>query len=180
MAHGEFITSSASPVIREIRGRAPIRILTQHYLTMSIEQIARNLRQNQTKEEKELWLALRGSRFAGFKFRRQPTLGEHILDFYCADAKLAVELDGFQHGRPDVVRKDRTREKFLEEQGVEILRFWNHQWLKNREGCLLEIWNAVQRRTGCIQTMKNTKDHRFVSPEPHEIDTSLSMKHADS
>ena len=147
---------------------------------MSLKQIAKNLRQNQTKEEKQLWRAFRGRRFAVFKFRRQHTLGEHILDFYCADAKLAVELDGFQHGRPDVIQKDRTRKKCLTELGVEILRFWNHQWRNNREGCLLEIWNALQRRTGCIRIMKNTKDHRFVVPEMHKINTSLAMKHSDS
>ena len=60
---------------------------------MTLKPIARELRRNQTDEEKELWRALRGRRFAGFKFRRQHAVGGHILDFYCADAKLAVELE---------------------------------------------------------------------------------------
>jgi very-short-patch-repair endonuclease len=136
---------------------------------VSLKQIARELRRNQTDEEKELWRELRGRRFAGFKFRRQHTVGERVLDFYCADAKLAVELDGFQHGLPEGVQSDEARKKFLVEQGIETVRFWNHQWRKNREGCLLEIWNAVQRRSGCVRIMKNAEGQRFVPPNPNKI-----------
>jgi very-short-patch-repair endonuclease len=131
--------------------------------------LARRLRRDQTDEEKELWQVLRGRRFAGFKFRRQHAVGGHILDFYCADAKLAVELDGFQHGLPEGICADKVREKFFVEQDVETLRFWNHQWRKNREGCLLEIWNAVQRRTGCVQIIKNASEQRFIPPDLDEI-----------
>jgi very-short-patch-repair endonuclease len=138
---------------------------------VNLKQIARGLRHNQTDEEKELWQVLRGQRFAGFKFRRQHIVGGHILDFYCADAKLAVELDGFQHGLPEWMQRDAAREKFLMEQGIETLRFWNHQWRKNREGCLLEIWNAVQRRTGCVRIMKNLDEQRFIPPDPNKIKT---------
>jgi very-short-patch-repair endonuclease len=136
---------------------------------VSLKPIASQLRRNQTDEEKELWRALRGRRFAGFKFRRQHAVGGHVLDFYCADAKLAVELDGFQHGLPEGIHRDEVREEFLAEQGVETLRFWNRQWRKNREGCLLEIWNAVQRRTGCVRIMKNAPEQRFVPPDSDEI-----------
>ena len=136
---------------------------------MSLKQIARTLRRNQTEEEKQLWRALRSRRFAGFKFRRQHAIGEHILDFYCADAKLAVELDGFQHGSPEGAQRDIEREKLLAEQGIESLRFWNHQWRKNREGCLLEIWNVVQRRTGCVRVDKDVEEQRFVPPDPQKI-----------
>jgi len=136
---------------------------------MSLKGIARQLRRNQTDEEKEIWRALRGRRFAGFKFRRQHILGGHILDFYCADAKLDVELDGFQHGLPKGIQRDEVRERFLAEQGIETLRFWNHQWRKNRDGCLLEIWNAVQRRTGCVQIMENAGKQTFIPPELNQI-----------
>jgi very-short-patch-repair endonuclease len=135
---------------------------------VNLKPIARKLRRDQTDEEKELWRALRGRRFAGFKFRRQHSSG-HILDFYCADAKLAVELDGFQHGLPEGIHRDEAREKFLTEQDIETLRFWNHQWRKNREGCLLEIWNVVQRRTGCVQIMKDAAGQRFIPPDSDEI-----------
>jgi very-short-patch-repair endonuclease len=105
-------------------------------------QLARELRRQQTDEEKGLWLALRGRWFAGFKFRRQHEVGDHILDFYCAEAKLAVELDGFQAGLPEE---------------IETLRFWNRQWRENREGCLLEIWSAVLQSLGCVRMVKKIK-----------------------
>jgi very-short-patch-repair endonuclease len=136
---------------------------------MSLKPIARALRRDQTDEEKDLWRALRGRRFAGFKFRRQHSAGNHILDFYCADAKLAIELDGFQHSLPEEIRRDEAREQLLAEQEIETLRFWNHQWRKNREGCLLQIWEALQRRTGCVRIMKNVGEQRWIPPGSDKI-----------
>jgi very-short-patch-repair endonuclease len=126
---------------------------------------ARRLRREQTEEEKELWRALRAGRFAGFKFRRQHPLGKYFLDFYCPTAKLSIELDGFQHGLPEQRRRDEEREKFLASEGVEELRFWNHQWKKNREGIMLEIWNALHRITGCVAVMRKVQNHRFLPPK---------------
>ena len=114
---------------------------------------ASRLRREQIDEEKELWRALRAGRFAGFNFRRQHPLGAYHLDFYCPAAKLSVELDGFQHGVPEQRQHDVEREKFLATRGVEELRFWNHQWRKNRDGVPLEIWNALHRRTGWVAVM---------------------------
>lgn len=131
--------------------------------------IARRLRRNQTDEEKDLWRALRAGRFAGFKFRRQHPVGEYILDFYCPAAKLSIELDGFQHGQPAQHQYDTERERFLASEGIEELRFWNHQWRANREAVLLEIWNALHRRTGCVAVMRKLQNHRFVPPEVNEL-----------
>lgn len=136
---------------------------------MNLKQTARELRRNQTNEEKDLWRALRSRRFAGFKFRRQHAIGDYILDFYCADAKLDIELDGFQHGLPNGIQRDEVRERFLANQEIETLRFWNHQWRQNREGCLLEIWNAVQRRTGWVRIMENVEEQKFVPPDLKKI-----------
>lgn len=141
---------------------------------MSLKQLARNLRRKPTDEEKELWQALRSRRFAGFRFRRQHVEGNYILDFYCAAAKLAIELDGFQHGVSEGASRDEAREKFLLEQGILTRRFWNHRWRKNQEGCLLEIWNLVQSRTGCVRIMENEAEQRFVPPDPKQIKMSPS------
>ncbi len=130
---------------------------------------ARRLRHEQTDEEKELWRALRAGRFAGFKFRRQHPLGDYFLDFYCSAAKLSVELDGFQHGLPDQRRHDEERGKFLASKGIEELRFWNHQWRANREAVLLEIWNALHRRTGCVAVMRKMQNHRFLPPKVSKL-----------
>ena len=128
---------------------------------------ARRLRRNQTREEKELWYTLRAGRFAGFKFRRQHPLAGYWLDFYCPAARLAVELDGFEHGLPNQREHDKTRELFLQSQGIEELRFWNHQWRHNRDGVLWEIWHALQRRTGCLLVMRKVENNRFVPPPFH-------------
>ena len=127
---------------------------------------ARRLRRDQTDEEKELWRALRAGRFAGFKFRRQHPLGSCFLDFYCPGARLSVELDGFQHGLPEQIGHDQERKDYLATQGIEEFRFWNHQWRKNREGVLLEIWTALHARTGCAKVMRKAENHRFIPPDP--------------
>jgi ATP-dependent helicase HrpA/adenine-specific DNA-methyltransferase len=136
---------------------------------MSSTAIARRLRHDQTDEEKELWRALKAGRFAGFKFRRQHPKGKYFLDFYCPAARLSVELDGFQHGVPEHIQHDEERARFLAAEDIEELRFWNHQWRKNREGVLLEIWEALHRRTGCVKVMRKEQNHRFVPPEPKQL-----------
>ncbi len=125
---------------------------------------ARRLRREQTKEEKQLWQSLRAGRFAGFKFRRQHPIGVYVLDFYCALARVSVELDGFEHGLPARIAKDKAREQFLISRDIEELRFWNRQWRQNREGVLLEIWHALQRRSGCTQVMRKLENQRNFPP----------------
>jgi len=129
----------------------------------------RRLRRQQTDEEKELWRALRAGRFAGFKFRRQHPEGDYCLDFYCSAAKLSVELDGSQHGHPEQQQRDQTRAQYLAALSIEELRFWNHQWQTNQEGVLLEIWDALHRRTGCVAIMRKVQNNRFVPPDPKRI-----------
>ena len=130
---------------------------------------ARRLRREQTKEEAELWRALRAGRFAGFKFRRQHPSGKYFIDFYCALARLGVELDGFAHGLPHQLEADQKRDQFFASQNIEIMRYWNHQWRKNREGILLEIWHSLYRRTGCLQVARKESNNRFVPPQPNQI-----------
>jgi very-short-patch-repair endonuclease len=129
-------------------------------------------RRRRTVEEKQLWQALRAGRFAGFKFRREHRCGSYFMDFYCPAGRLAVELDGFHHGMPDQQEHDLIRKQFLESRGIEELRFWNHQWRSNRDGVLLEIWNALHRRTGMIQVNRMSDNNRFVPPNP----TALKQK----
>jgi very-short-patch-repair endonuclease len=131
--------------------------------------LARLLRRNQTDEEKQLRQALKAGRAAGFKFRRQHQIGDYYLDFFCPTAKLSVELDGFQHGLPEQMQHDAERAKVLDALGIEELRFWNHQWNKNRDGVLREIWDAPHRRTGCVAVMRKIQNHRFVPPNPDQI-----------
>jgi very-short-patch-repair endonuclease len=130
---------------------------------------ATRLRRKQTREEAQLWQTLRAGRFAGFKFRRQHPLGGYFLDFYCPAARLAIELDGFEHGLPRQREHDAARDQFLAGEDIEDLRFWNHQWRSNREGVLWEIWHALQRRTGCLQVMRTEGNNRFVPPPVEKL-----------
>ena len=81
--------------------------------------VAKTLRREMTDAEQALWFRLRGGRLDGLKFRRQHPVPPYIVDFYCVEAKLVVELDGSQHG-PEA---DAVRSQCLERQGLQVLRF---------------------------------------------------------
>jgi very-short-patch-repair endonuclease/pimeloyl-ACP methyl ester carboxylesterase len=105
---------------------------------------ARRLRRNQTWAEKLMWHWLRDRRFSGYKFRRQHPLGNYVLDFFCEEAKLNVELDGSQHGFPDQRKHDEAREKFLRLHGIKTLRFWNSRMRRNAQSIRDTIFNELQ------------------------------------
>ena len=109
---------------------------------------AQNLRKNQTKEERLLWNAF--LRKYPLQFRRQYTIGNYIVDFYCHAAKLAVELDGSQHYEPMESEKDRIRTRYLEAQGIQVLRFSNTDVLKQFECVCAEIDRIAKSRAGLV------------------------------
>ena len=102
---------------------------------------ARQLRRDQTDEEMQLWQAVKAGRFAGFKFRRQHPIGGFFLDCYCPLARLAVELDGFQHGLPEGIERDEKRETFLAEQGIEMGRdgLIHVEWTRNGDELTVRV-----------------------------------------
>ncbi len=102
---------------------------------------ARELRASATDAEQCIWYLLRNRNFLNFKFRRQHPIGNYILDFYCADAKLAIELDGSQHAENG--QYDLHRSEVLQRDGIQVLRFWNNDVLLNTEAVLTEIANAL-------------------------------------
>jgi len=114
--------------------------------TKRATQIARNLRKHDTWAEKLLWSWLRDSRFSQYKFRRQHPYGPHILDFFCREARLDIELDGSLHGHPDQLEKDRQRDAFLEQRGIKVLRFWNARLRREKQVVRDEIWQTLQER----------------------------------
>ena len=90
-----------------------------------------------------MWFHLRAKRLAGFKFRRQPPCGPYILDFYCPDRRLAVELDGGQHFEPEAEAYDERRTMYLSARGINVLRFANDVVFREREAVLEEIARAL-------------------------------------
>ena len=104
---------------------------------------ARQLRHDATRPEQKHWFRLRGGQMRGFSFRRQHPIGPYVLDFYCAAAKLAVELDGDQHGTTEGRQHDRVRAEFFAKKGIKILRFWNHELKDNFDGVLEGIERSL-------------------------------------
>ena len=105
----------------------------------ALKQRRRELRHNQTEAEKALWAQLRNKQFYGMKFFRQYSIGPYILDFYCPSMKLAVELDGGQHNQCEGKEYDAARSEYLKAQGIEVIRFWNHEVLFDMESVLSEL-----------------------------------------
>jgi very-short-patch-repair endonuclease len=85
----------------------------------------RELRTLQTPAEEVLWQELRGNKLLGLKFRRQHEFGGYILDFFCAELGLVVELDGGIHDDPEQQQYDKARQQFLQDQNLRIVRFPN-------------------------------------------------------
>ncbi len=107
---------------------------------MSILESARNLRRNQTPEEILLWEHIRNRKLSGYKFRRQYIIAQsYIADFYCAEKKLVIEIDGGIHNEPEVLESDKLREETIKSWGYEVIRFTNKQVNKNIESVLSSL-----------------------------------------
>ena len=107
---------------------------------------AREMRKNPTDAETKLWKILRMKNLSGYRFRRQYPLQGDIVDFYCLSSRVAVELDGGQHGDPDQLEYDRQRTLQLESMGIRVLRFWDHDVLKNTTTVAEEILKTLQQQ----------------------------------
>jgi 16S rRNA processing protein RimM len=103
-------------------------------------QIERQLRRNMTKAEKIFWFQVRNRRFENLKFKRQFPIPPYIVDFICEDHNLIIEIDGGQHNESET---DQVRDKFLQDNGYKILRFWNNDVLNNIEGVMMKISNHL-------------------------------------
>ncbi|KKP67377.1 MAG: hypothetical protein UR66_C0016G0015 [Candidatus Moranbacteria bacterium GW2011_GWE1_35_17] len=98
--------------------------------------IRKKLRSSATPQEIILWSRLKGKRL-GCKFRRQQSFGKYIVDFYCPEKNLVIELDGWQH--KEQIEYDNERSKFLESLNLKIIRFWNNDINNNLDSVILEI-----------------------------------------
>ena len=105
---------------------------------------SQTLRKNQTKEEALLWYCF--LRKYPYRFRRQYVIGNFIADFYCHKAKLVIELDGSGHYEPETMEKDTERTKYLEKQGLFVLRFTNLEVKRYFSAVCEKIDRTIQER----------------------------------
>ena len=102
---------------------------------------AKSLRKNMTKEERHLWYDF--LKTLPVTVHRQKVIGTYIVDFYIADAKLAIELDGSQHYEGEGVEKDIERDCFLQSMGITVLRYSNSNVNYEFQGVCQDIWNHL-------------------------------------
>ena len=108
-----------------------------------LKETRRKLRNDLTPSEAKLWSLISNKRLAGKKFRRQHSVGPYILDFYCPDEKLCIELDGNVHFTDEGCEYDKSRTEFLETMHIRVIRFENKDVFDNTEGVLQEIKNHL-------------------------------------
>ncbi len=106
---------------------------------------AKRLRREMTPPEIALWQVLRKNE-ASLRFRRQHPAGPYVLDFYCAPARLAIEIDGEAHSRGDRPARDAARDAWLEGQGIHVLRYPAREVMANLEGVLTHILSIATER----------------------------------
>ncbi|WP_434035425.1 endonuclease domain-containing protein [Formosa sp. 4Alg 33] len=105
---------------------------------------ARSLRNNSTKAEIYLWLKLKGKQMHGYDFHRQKPIDRFIVDFFCYELMLAIEVDGFTHEPIEVQRKDEIKEKRLNQLGVSVLRFTDTEVKTQMESVLRAILDYIE------------------------------------
>jgi very-short-patch-repair endonuclease len=89
--------------------------------------------------ERHLWQVIRKPGIGGLRFRRQTPVGPYIVDFFCPEHRLIVELDGGQHGEANHVSRDMERDAWLRDQGYRVVRVWNNDVIENVEGVCAHI-----------------------------------------
>lgn len=113
--------------------------------TSTLRQHAKKLRDTMTDAERALWYQLRNRRYLGIKFYRQKIIGNYIVDFVSLENGIVIEVDGSQHQEQQAY--DEQRSRFLQSQGLRVLRFWNHEVLTQMEQVLESIRLTVEENS---------------------------------
>jgi very-short-patch-repair endonuclease len=108
----------------------------------SLKQIARKLRKNMTLAEILLWQEIKGKKLLGFDFHRQKPIDEYIVDFYCPQLKLVIEIDGDSHDGKE--EADKIRQERLESLGLTVMRFWDSDVKCNVDGIVEQLREWIE------------------------------------
>jgi very-short-patch-repair endonuclease len=109
-----------------------------------LKELARELRNNSTKAEIILWLKLKSKQMYGYDFHRQKPIDNYILDFFCQELMLGVEVDGYSHEIIEVFNKDVVKEEKMSSFGITILRFTDNPVLRDMDNVLRAIEGYIQ------------------------------------
>ena len=153
-------TTALSPAVAgRVRGSLPGQAKlfcpaksSRRCYTLSVRiptQRVRELRRDQTGAEKAAWYLLRGRRL-GAKFHRQFRVENWVVDFYCFEHRVAIELDGGVHSQPGQMRKDAVKEDYLRTLGISLLRIPNGLVVEDPEEFVREVREALEMRIGRV------------------------------
>jgi very-short-patch-repair endonuclease len=124
------------------------------------------MRNDPTEPEKRLWMALRSSRFDGFKFRRQDVIGQRVVDFFCPARGLIIEVDGHTHDAEADAARDRA---MLRDFGFFTVRFTNDDVMRNLDGCLTHLQIVLkQTPERWIGRVRRSSRHHPPAPSSEE------------
>lgn len=100
-----------------------------------------------TPAEVTIWSKLKSKQLLGYKFRRQHGIGKYIVDFYCVELKLVIETDGDVHGFGVQIKKDKEKQKYLENLGFIVKRYQNDDVLRNLNGVMDDLYRFCKSKT---------------------------------
>lgn len=106
---------------------------------LKLKELARQLRNNSTKAEVFLWQKIKRKQYYGYDFHRQKPIDNYILDFFCNELMLAIEIDGYSHEIVEVYKKDLVKEEKMKSLGVSLLRFTDNQIFNDMDNVLRAI-----------------------------------------
>ena len=118
-----------------------------------LRRFARGMRREPTRAESRIWGWLRARRFSEWKFRRQHPIGRYIVDFYSAELKLAIELDGSHHAAEWMIDHESERTRELRSRGIEVLRIPNEMLIRDSESVGESIKTAIERRVADLHRL---------------------------
>ena len=147
--------------------------MTLHYNKTEEKEKRRALRQSETIAEKNMWSQLRNRQFLGLKFRRQYSVDKYIIDFYCPEYKIAIELDGSIHNIEEVKQNDAIRQKHIEKYGIKFIRITNEEYLGNSNKTFQKIEEEIDKIIKQTERLRQSKlkkafDEKLVPQNPND------------
>ncbi len=109
----------------------------------NLKQLSRQLGENMTDTERNLWAKRRMKQLKGYQFYRQKPIGDYIVDFFCPRAKRVIEVDGSQHRTDEMTEYDRIRDEYMSSLGLRVLRFTNTDVLTHTDGVVERIEEEI-------------------------------------